>query len=268
MNISMGTIEDNPLIEEAVLLAQSQNVIIVAASGNSAQGEASYPAAYPSVISVGAVDARGEHLNFSNYGTYLSLTAPGYAINAAWPGNQYARISGTSASAPVAAGAIAATMSQGNGIGMTAFEAAAIVMRESDEAGLPGPDSEYGVGILNMARVMNRDIPGIVDAVITDQRLVKSQQAGMSDTLEVTIQNRGTTVLINTLLEITTPMGTGHFNAMVISPGGIQTFSLPVRLNDLSKNVPIQVSSRITLESVVPDATPQNNQRIDLLSVP
>ena len=86
----MGTTENNPLIEEAVLYAHEQQVLIVAASGNSEQADASYPAAYPSVISVGAVDARGEHLEFSNYGTYLSLTAPGYALNAAWPGNGYA----------------------------------------------------------------------------------------------------------------------------------------------------------------------------------
>ena len=113
INISMGTTENNPLIEEAVLYAHEQNVLIVAASGNSEQADACYPAAYPSVISVGAVDARGEHLDFSNYGTYLSVTAPGYAINAAWPGNRYSRISGTSASAPIVTGAIAATMSNG-----------------------------------------------------------------------------------------------------------------------------------------------------------
>ena len=88
INCSMGTTENNPLIEDAVLYARERNVLIVAASGNSEQADASYPAAYPSVISVGAVDARGEHLDFSNYGTYLSLTAPGYAIDAAWPGNQ------------------------------------------------------------------------------------------------------------------------------------------------------------------------------------
>ncbi len=265
INISMGTRENNPLIEEAVLLARDQNVVIVAASGNSEQEDACYPAAYPSVISVGAVDARGEHLDFSNYGTYLSVTAPGYAINAAWPGDRYAKISGTSASAPIVTGAIAATMSNGYGITMSARQAAEIVMSYSDEAGLPGPDSEFGVGILNMARVMNRSVPGIVDGAITDQRIVKAAGVGMNDELEVTVQNRGTSQLINTLLEINTPLGSRKFNATNIAPGAIQTFSMPVRLSSLTKGEEIHVNSKITLGTPGQDDTPQNNQREDTL---
>ena len=265
VNCSMGTSENNPLIEDAVLYAHNQNVLIVAASGNSEQSEASYPAAYPSVISVGAVDARGEHLDFSNYGTYLSLTAPGYAINAAWPGDRYARISGTSASAPIVSGAIAATMSNGSGVTMSASQAAEIVMNESNEAGLPGPDSEFGVGILNMQRVMNRGTTGIIDAAITNHRLVKSGRAGSSDEIQVTIQNRGTAILINTLVEITTPFGDRKFNATMIAPGAIQTFSMPVRLSSLTRNEAITVSSSLILGTLGVDITPQNNRRSDTL---
>ena len=265
MNISMGTTENNPLIEEAVLLARDQHVLIVAAAGNSEQTDATYPAAYPSVISVGAVDARGEHLDFSNYGTYLSVTAPGYAIDAAWPGNRYTRISGTSASAPIVTGAIAATMSNGGGVTMSASQAAEIVMNFSNEAGIPGPDSEYGVGILDIGRIMRRNSPGIVDAAITNQRILKSNGPGSSDEIQVTVQNRGTAVLINTLVEITTSVGTRHFNATSIAPGAIQTFAMPVRLSGLPKNEPIQVSSTLTLGTIGRDITPQNNRRGETL---
>lgn len=267
INISMGTTENNPLIEEAVLYAHDQNVVIVAASGNSEQADASYPAAYPSVISVGSVDARGEHLNFSNYGTYLSVTAPGFAINAAWPGNRYSRVSGTSASAPIVTGAIAATMSSGRGVTMTASQAAEIVMNYSDDAGIPGPDSEYGVGILDIGRIMNRSVGGIVDAAITNQRIVKSNSTGTSDAIQVTVQNRGTTNLINTLVEIFTPFGSRQFNATTIAPGGIQTFSMPVRLTGLPHDEPIQVSSTLTLGTLGRDITPQNNRRSETLYV-
>lgn len=267
MNISMGTTENNPLIEDAVLLARDQGVLIVAASGNSAQDEACYPAAYPSVISVGAVDACGEHLDFSNYGTYLSITAPGYAINAAWPGDKHVKISGTSASAPLVTGAIAATMSNGSGVRMSASQAAEIVMKNSDEAGLPGPDSEYGVGILDMGRVLNRSVQGIVDAAITDQRIVKATHPGSSDELQVTVQNRGTAILVNTLVEINTPVGTRQFNATTMVPGSIQTFSMPIRLSGLPQNGQLEVSSKVTLGSVGQDVTPQNNRRQDVLYV-
>ena len=265
INISMGTSENNPLIEEAVLYAHAQNVVIVAAAGNSEQADASYPAAYPSVISVGSVDARGEHLDFSNYGTYLSVTAPGFAINAAWPGNRYSRVSGTSASAPIVTGAIAATMSNGHGVTMTASQAADIVMNYSNDAGLPGPDSEYGVGILDIGRIMNRSVAGLVDAAITNQRIVKSSSPGTSDAIQVTVQNRGTTNLINTLVEIITPFGSRQFNATTIAPGGIQTFAIPVRLTGLQKDEPIQVSSSLSLGTLGHDITPQNNHREDTL---
>ena len=265
INISMGTTENNPLIEDAVWYAHDQNVLIVAASGNSEQADATYPAAYPSVISVGSVDARGQHLDFSNYGTYLSVTAPGYGIDAAWPGNRYSRVSGTSASAPIVTGAIAATMSNGRGVTMTASQAAEIVMNYSDDAGIPGPDSEYGVGILNVGRIMNRGISGTVDAAITNQRIVKSNSPGTSDEIQVTVQNRGTTNLINTLVELTTPFGSRHFNATTIAPGGIQTFSMSVRLAGLPKNEAIRVSSSLALGTLGRDITPQNNRRSETL---
>jgi len=267
INISMGTTENNPLIEDAVLYAHERDILIVAASGNSEQSEACYPAAYPSVISVGAVDARGEHLDFSNYGTYLSVTAPGFAIEAAWPGNQYYLISGTSASAPIVTGAIAATMSSGRGVTMTASQAAQIVMNNANEAGIPGPDSEYGSGILNLGRIMSRNVPGIVDAAITNQRLVRSGRSGSNDEIQVTVQNRGTAVLVNTLVEINTRFGSRQFNATMIAPGAIQTFSIPVRLDGLAGNEPLQVSSSLVFATQGRDITPQNNHREDILNV-
>ena len=265
INISMGTTDNNPLIEEAVLYAHRQQVLIVAASGNSEQADASYPAAYPSVISVGAVDARGEHLDFSNYGTYLSITAPGHALNVAWPGNRYSRMSGTSASAPVVSGAIAATMSNGSGVMMSASQAAEIVMNYSNEAGIPGPDSEYGVGIIDMGRVMSREISGIVDAAITDQRILKANDPTANDEIQVTVQNRGTEILVNTLVEITTPVGSRQFNATTLAPGAVQTFSMPIRLGGLSKNEPVQVSSTLDFGAMAQDLTPYNNRRSEVL---
>jgi Subtilase family len=267
INCSMGTPVDHPVIEEAVLYARDHGSLIVAAAGNSEQSEASYPAAYPSVISVGAVDAKGEHLNFSNYGTYLSLTAPGYEVSTAWPGNSYAKMSGTSVSAPLVSGSIAATMSNGRGVTMSANEAAEILMSHADEAGIPGPDSEYGVGILNMGRVMNRNTPNLVDAAITQQRLIRSIKTGGDDEIQVTIQNRGTTPLMNTLVEVETPLGNRQFSAPLLTPGAIQTFSMPVQLAAWASGQVLRVHSTITLGMVGEDSTPKNNQRTDRLRV-
>lgn len=265
INISMGCTDDNPLIEDAVLYANERNVLIVAASGNSEQAEACYPAAYPSVVSVGAVDARGRHLDFSNYGAYLALTAPGYAVNAAWPGNRYASISGTSASAPIVTGAIAATMSNSGRPTLNASEAAEILMKYSDDAGIPGPDSEYGFGILNMARVMNRGIPGVVDGAIASQRIQKTGRNEYSAEIQVTIQNRGTAVLFNALLEIYTPFGSRSFNASSLAPGAIKTFSMPVDLRSFRGERSMEIESILHIENPGNDVVPENNRRKETL---
>jgi len=265
INVSMGSYEDSPLMADAVWMVQNQGIVIVAASGNDGQDDAAYPAAYPGVISVGAVDARGVQLDFSNYGEYLSLTAPGYMVNTAWPGNRYVRMTGTSMSAPLVTGAIAAAMSPGTGEKLSASEAAALVMEYTDEAGIPGPDSQYGSGILNLGRVMFRNVPGLLDAAITNQRLVPINKH--ESELQVTIQNRGTSTLINTLVEMETPLGIKKVNATTLAAGACQTFVIPIPANT-PRDQPFLVHTRVLLGMPGQDQTPQNNERTDILSLP
>lgn len=264
LNLSLGSYENSPLMEEAILMAMQEGIAVVAASGNEAQSDARYPAAYPGVISVGSVDARGLQLGFSNYGDYLTLTAPGLALNAAWPGGKFIRMTGTSASAPLVAGAIAAVMSDGRGGAMiTPQEAVEIITAHANEAGLPGPDSEYGFGILDIGRVMNRHQPGRMDAAITDQRLSRDS-SGRTEIL-VTIQNRGTSTLVNALLETTSPAGTYRANLTTLAPGAIHTFRIPYNPASLAPGTVPRVSSTLTLGTNVPDLTPENNRRTDIL---
>ncbi len=268
INISMGTTEDNPLVQDAVVIAQSSGVVIVAASGNSGSGKALYPAAYHGVIGVGAVDARGVHLDFSNRSDSLAISAPGYGVSVAWAGDQFKSFDGTSLSAPIVTGAIAATMSSGSGVTMTAREAAQIVLQNANEVGHPGPDAEYGFGILNLERVMNRGKSGIIDAAITDQRLMIGAGGRERDELWVTVQNRGTAVLINTLVEVRTPFGMWQFNETMLPAGAVRTFSIPVRVSGLEQGSEIFVSSALTLGMFGDDSNPSNNMREDLLEIP
>ena len=83
---------------DAFQAARDAGMLIVAAAGNdsTAQYEAplSYPAAYPSVLAVGAVDSRGDVAPFSNRGQGLSLVAPGVDIlsSISVSGNTVARL--------------------------------------------------------------------------------------------------------------------------------------------------------------------------------
>lgn len=82
INMSLGyntdiTPEDIPQVTEAIEYAYTHNVIMIASSGNSGTGIVSYPAAYPQVISVGAVHSGDELTSYSQYGINLELVAPG-----------------------------------------------------------------------------------------------------------------------------------------------------------------------------------------------
>lgn len=79
----------------------------VAAAGNDGVDSLRYPAAYPGVVAVGAVDARLQRLRQSNYGPGLSLVAPGEDI---WTLDEHGQgyfASGTSLAAPFVSAALA-----------------------------------------------------------------------------------------------------------------------------------------------------------------
>ena len=62
---------NSALLGEAVEYAEKNNVFVVAAAGNSYCEQMFFPAAFDTVISVGAIDADGNIYDFSNYGQYV-----------------------------------------------------------------------------------------------------------------------------------------------------------------------------------------------------
>jgi len=112
INISLGGYATNAALDAAIGYASAHGAVIVAAAGNDQAAQLTWPAADSRVVSVGAVDAAGQQVTFSNSGPQLSLTAPGYGVQTAWLAGQRALVDGTSVSAPLVAGAIAAVISQ------------------------------------------------------------------------------------------------------------------------------------------------------------
>ena len=94
----------NKLVQRAVEIVQSRKIEVVAAVGN--DGPAAppqYPASYPGVLAITAVDASGRALPEAGKPTHLDFAAPGADMAAALPGNGYTRVRGTSFAAPLAA---------------------------------------------------------------------------------------------------------------------------------------------------------------------
>ena len=118
INISGGALTDIGEAEDwlirAVEMCNERNILLVAAAGNDGCECLQVPAALPAVLAVGAVDARGHPLDFSNWGeTYQSqgILAPGENILGAKPGGGTVQLSGTSFAAPIVAGVAALLLS-------------------------------------------------------------------------------------------------------------------------------------------------------------
>jgi serine protease len=62
-----------------------RNVLVVASAGNSNTSTPSYPAAYPDVLSVIAVDSNGNRASFSNFGPTTDISAPGVSVQSTIP---------------------------------------------------------------------------------------------------------------------------------------------------------------------------------------
>jgi serine protease len=78
LNLSLGGPGSSQTMADAVVYAQNRGVVVVAAAGNDGQWQVpSYPAAYPGVISVGAVDEFDYYYPFSNWGSWVMVDAPG-----------------------------------------------------------------------------------------------------------------------------------------------------------------------------------------------
>lgn len=114
INISLGTTGDPGVLQSAIAEANTAGRLIVAAAGND---DASSPprmpagAPYPNVAAVGAVAVSGVRAPFSNFGAWLTLSAPGVSVVSLTPGGGYGEADGTSFAAPFVAGAAALALS-------------------------------------------------------------------------------------------------------------------------------------------------------------
>lgn len=69
----------------AIEAAEASGVIVVAASGNDGKRKVSYPAAFPTVLAVGATDSKPAKADFSNWGPELDVVAPGVGVVSSVP---------------------------------------------------------------------------------------------------------------------------------------------------------------------------------------
>ena len=261
INISMGGYSTSEALDRAVAYADAHGAVIVAAAGNDQAAQLAWPAANPRVISVGAVDANGRQVSFSNSGEQLHLTAPGYGIQTAGVNGSRILFSGTSASAPVVSGAIAAVMSETPGL--TAAQAVQILQTHADDGGPAGDDPDYGHGVLDLGWAMARNDPTRADIAISGHAYDTE-----SSTISIVIQNRGGATTSGMTLTADLDGKTGNYAVPPLAPGGVTSVNLPLDPARLAREGRIVLRTQLALPPGFVDQFPANNSRASVLTPP
>lgn len=149
LNMSLGGSGYITALLRACDDAAAAGRLVVASAGNSGDGdlatpETSYPAAFASVVSVGATDSWDLLATFSSTHPTVELSAPGVGVMSTYKGNQYATWSGTSMAAPHVSGCAAVLWSDYPSAAAVRDELA----RRAADRGPTGRDDGYGFGIV------------------------------------------------------------------------------------------------------------------------
>jgi subtilisin family serine protease len=137
----------NVTLESVVRLVIARGYLVVAAVGN--DGPAApplYPASYPDVVGVTAVDARERALLEACRGRQVKFAAPGADMSAANPAQSFAAVRGTSFASPIVAGLLAEAVREPDKT--AAQRAVADLAARAVDLGAPGPDPVYGFGLV------------------------------------------------------------------------------------------------------------------------
>jgi subtilisin family serine protease len=165
INLSSGTPYQSRLLDEAVRFAERRGVLVVAAAGNTGDkgNEVIYPAAYSTVMAVGATDEKDGAPPFSQRQPYVAISAPGVDVpGPAWrdAGNgPYILHTGTSAAAPHVSGLAALLLSIKSDL--TPQQLRETITGTADEVNPRSGGSFLGAGRINAFKAVStlRPIP-------------------------------------------------------------------------------------------------------------
>jgi thermitase len=155
INLSLGGTTPSSVLQDAVNYAWSRGALIVAAAGNNGNDVPFYPAAYDVVMGVAATDYNDARWGLSNYGSFVSVSAPGASVYSTyWDSgtSTYRYMSGTSMAAPHVSGVAALLLAQD--AGRSNAELRTIIESTADDLGDPGWDPYFGHGRVNAYRAV------------------------------------------------------------------------------------------------------------------
>lgn len=147
LNLSFTGPRD-PAVHQILQAAAQRRVVAVAAAGNGGPKAApAYPAAYPEVIAVTALDERDRLYQYANHGGYISVAAPGVDILAPVEKGKHSYLSGTSFAAAYVSGIVALLLERAPALEPGAI--AELIFTGAEDLGPKGRDDQFGTGRIN-----------------------------------------------------------------------------------------------------------------------
>lgn len=157
MNMSFGSYFRSDVLNDAIDYAYNKGIVMVAAAGNWASQDISYPAALSKVIAVSATDKNDQLADFSSYGPQIDISAPGKGIYSTYwdqyKGSTYTELSGTSMASPMVAGLAALILAKNPKL--TSDEVRQIIEVSATDLGDSGWDTKYGHGRINAQKALS-----------------------------------------------------------------------------------------------------------------
>jgi len=152
LNLSFVGPKDEAL-HLALKSAAARHVVAVAAAGNNGPKAApAYPAAYPEVIAVTAVDAKDQRYAEANRGSYIAFAAPGVDVLAPVEKGKHSYLTGTSFATAYVSGVVALLLERNRDLDTGAV--VEVMTAGAEDLGPAGRDEDFGVGRVNAFRAL------------------------------------------------------------------------------------------------------------------
>jgi len=147
VSLSLGGYYYSSISEEFYKkLYEEQGILFIAAAGNGGNSNKLYPASYPSLMSVAAIDSNKNRASFSTFNDQVEISAPGVLIESSLPGNNYAKWSGTSMATPHVAGV--AGLLWMHFPECENYQIRNVLLATTEALGSNGCDDYYGFGVV------------------------------------------------------------------------------------------------------------------------
>lgn len=174
INLSLGSTSSSQAEQDLYNWLATQDILVVAAAGNSNSSTPDYPAAYNNVISVSATNISNQRAYYSNFGSTIDVAAPGGELTSDLNGDGfpdgvlstlgddsgntlqyiYGYSEGTSMAAPHVAGVAALMKSANSNLTVAQFNTLLQNGDLTDDLGAAGRDNSFGYGLINARKAV------------------------------------------------------------------------------------------------------------------